>query len=185
MKSWKLSARLGISFGVLMMILMVVAILAYRTVHHMTYEMDQLISHEIAIEKDAAEVKTHMLQCRRSEKDFLMRKDMKYLDKVGENCDLLREHAAGIAVLAQEASLTDMQTKAEEIDTLAQNYMGSFQKVVDACKKAGIASGNHIASIEQLRYWMEQGMRMITYTYPPTMIINHSKDALAQLKEGF
>jgi len=62
---------------------------------------------------------------------------------------------------------------------------GSVQKVVDACKKANIASGNHIASIEQLRYWMEQGMRMITYTYPPAMIISHSKDVLAQLREGF
>ncbi len=61
----------------------------------------------------------------------------------------------------------------------------AVQKVVDACKKANIASGNHIAGIDQLRYWMEQGMRMITYTYPPTMIINHSKEALAQLKEGF
>jgi 4-hydroxy-2-oxoheptanedioate aldolase len=62
---------------------------------------------------------------------------------------------------------------------------GAVQKVVDACKKANIASGNHIAGIEQLRYWMEQGMRMITYTYPPAMIISHSKEALAQLKEGF
>lgn len=62
---------------------------------------------------------------------------------------------------------------------------GAVQKVVDACKKANIASGNHIAGVDQLRYWMEQGMRMITYTYPPSMIISHSKEVLAKLKEGF
>ena len=62
---------------------------------------------------------------------------------------------------------------------------GAVRKVVDACKKAGIASGNHIAGIDQLRHWMEQGMRMITYTYPLTMVIQHSKEALAKLKEGF
>jgi len=62
---------------------------------------------------------------------------------------------------------------------------GAVQKVVDACKKAGKASGNHIAGIDQLRYWMQQGMRMITYTYPPTMIMQHGKEALKQLKEGF
>jgi len=32
---------------------------------------------------------------------------------------------------------------------------------------------------------MQQGMRMITYTYPPTMIMQHGKEALKQLKEGF
>ena len=62
---------------------------------------------------------------------------------------------------------------------------GAVQQVVDACKKANIASGNHIAGIDQLRYWMEQGICMITYTYPPTMIINHGKEALKALKEGF
>ena len=61
----------------------------------------------------------------------------------------------------------------------------AVQQVVDACKKANIASGNHIAAIDTLRYWMEQGMRMITYTYPPTMIIDRGKEALKLLKEGF
>jgi len=61
---------------------------------------------------------------------------------------------------------------------------GAVQKVVDACKKANIASGNHIAAVDQLKYWMEQGMQMITYTYPPSMIISHSKEVLKKLKEG-
>ena len=32
---------------------------------------------------------------------------------------------------------------------------------------------------------VKQGMRMITYTYPPNMIISHAKEALKALKEGF
>ena len=61
----------------------------------------------------------------------------------------------------------------------------AVQQVVDACKKAKIASGNHIAGVDTLRYWMGQGMRMITYTYPPTMIIDRSREVLKQLKDGF
>lgn len=61
----------------------------------------------------------------------------------------------------------------------------AVQRVVDACTKAGIVSGNHIASIEMLRHWMGQGMRMITYTYPLNIIIDGGKAALKQLKEGF
>ena len=62
--------------------------------------------------------------------------------------------------------------------------VAAVQKVVDACKKANIASGNHIASLEQLRYWMEHGMRMITYTYPPTFIIDRGREAIQILKKG-
>lgn len=35
-----------------------------------------------------------------------------------------------------------------------------------------------------LRYWMEQGMRMITYIYPATMIIDRTREVLKLLKDG-
>ena len=59
------------------------------------------------------------------------------------------------------------------------------RKVVDACKQAKIASGNHIAGIDTLRYWMGQGMQMITYNYESNLIIDKGKEALKTLKEGF
>lgn len=65
------------------------------------------------------------------------------------------------------------------------DVLDGVQKVVDACRKAGIVSGNHIGNIEQLRYWMQQGMRMITYSYPQSMLIAHGREALERLKEGF
>jgi len=59
---------------------------------------------------------------------------------------------------------------------------GAIQKVVDACRKNGRVSGNHIANIEELRYWMGQGMRMITYTYETNLIIDRAKECLKALK---
>ena len=58
----------------------------------------------------------------------------------------------------------------------------AIQKVVDACKKNGKASGNHIANIDDLRYWIGQGMRMITYSYETNLIIEKGRDALKALK---
>ena len=58
----------------------------------------------------------------------------------------------------------------------------AIQKVVEACKKNGKASGNHIASIDELRYWIGQGMRMITYSYETNLIIEKGRDALKALK---
>ncbi len=58
----------------------------------------------------------------------------------------------------------------------------AVQKVVDACRKNGKASGNHIPGIDDLRYWMGQGMRMITYSYETNLIIEKGRDALKALK---
>lgn len=58
----------------------------------------------------------------------------------------------------------------------------AVQKVVDACRKNGKASGNHIPSIEELRYWIGQGMQMITYSYETNLIIERGREALKSLK---
>ncbi len=58
----------------------------------------------------------------------------------------------------------------------------AVQKVVDACKKNGKASGNHIPGIEDLRYWIGQGMQMITWSYETNMIIDRGREALKLLK---
>ena len=58
------------------------------------------------------------------------------------------------------------------------------QQVVDSCKKANIASGNHIGSLDELRNWMKLGMQMITYAYDSQLIITSGKEALKTLKEG-
>ena len=41
-----------------------------------------------------------------------------------------------------------------------------------------------LSPVALMRYWMEQGMRMITYTYPPTFIIDRGQEAIQALKEG-
>ena len=58
----------------------------------------------------------------------------------------------------------------------------AIQKVVDACQKNGKASGNHIANINELRYWIGQGMRMITYSYETNLIVEKGRDVLKVLK---
>jgi 4-hydroxy-2-oxoheptanedioate aldolase len=58
----------------------------------------------------------------------------------------------------------------------------AVQKVVDACRKNGKASGNHVPSIDDLLYWRGQGMRMITYSYETNLIIEKGREALKALK---
>ncbi|PIV06880.1 MAG: hypothetical protein COS57_01745 [Syntrophobacterales bacterium CG03_land_8_20_14_0_80_58_14] len=58
----------------------------------------------------------------------------------------------------------------------------AIQKVVDACMKNGKAAGNHIADIDELRYWIGRGMRMITYSYETNLILDRGREVLKLLK---
>jgi 2-keto-3-deoxy-L-rhamnonate aldolase RhmA len=58
----------------------------------------------------------------------------------------------------------------------------AVQTVVDACQKNGKASGNHIANIDELRYWISRGMGMITYNYETNLIIDRGRECLKALK---
>jgi 2-keto-3-deoxy-L-rhamnonate aldolase RhmA len=58
----------------------------------------------------------------------------------------------------------------------------AIQKVVDACQKNGRAAGDHIANIDELRYWIGRGMRMITYSYETNLIIDRGREVLKSLK---
>jgi 2-dehydro-3-deoxyglucarate aldolase/4-hydroxy-2-oxoheptanedioate aldolase len=56
------------------------------------------------------------------------------------------------------------------------------QRVVDACQERGCASGTHLGAIDELRYWIGQGMRMITYSYETSMLMEKGSEALKALK---
>ncbi|MHB8769453.1 MAG: HpcH/HpaI aldolase family protein [Syntrophales bacterium] len=58
----------------------------------------------------------------------------------------------------------------------------AIQRVVDACRKNGKASGNHIPGIDELRSWIGQGMRMITHSYETNLIIEKGREVLKALK---
>lgn len=40
----------------------------------------------------------------------------------------------------------------------------AIDKMIAACEKHGVASGIHIANVDQLKGWMDKGMRFITYS---------------------
>jgi len=59
----------------------------------------------------------------------------------------------------------------------------SIGKVVESCHRHGIISGLHTGNVEMLRYWMRQGMRMITWNSPLGMIMSASQVGLQTLRQ--
>lgn len=50
--------------------------------------------------------------------------------------------------------------------------IAAIDKMVAACAKYGVASGIHLANIDQLKGWMAKGMRFITYSTDLNFILN-------------
>ncbi|MBF0530291.1 MAG: hypothetical protein HQK55_13665 [Deltaproteobacteria bacterium] len=82
LKKMRLKLKLAFSFGATLLFLgMVIAIYHYS----LTYSAStfiRLLTTENLISRGADEIYSQMLECRRSEKDFLIRKNLEYLSTV-------------------------------------------------------------------------------------------------------
>ena len=82
LRNLKLGYKLICGFGIVLTMLLVVIGIYQFTLGSTTGNFKGLMQEEIAIANHASEIEALMLQCRRNEKDFLMRLDKKYLDKL-------------------------------------------------------------------------------------------------------
>jgi len=58
----------------------------------------------------------------------------------------------------------------------------AIQKVVDACKKHGVASGTHVRDMDSLLFWRDHGMRLLTYSSDVGLIMSSASDAISRIK---
>lgn len=83
--SLSLKTKLLTGFGVVLALLLVVVGIYHFALSLSVKDYSGLINQELAIEQHAMEAESHMLQCRRNEKDFLLRLDKKYVPDFRDN----------------------------------------------------------------------------------------------------
>jgi methyl-accepting chemotaxis protein len=140
----KLSTKLIGGFGIVLILLVGVLLTYQYAVTSTTTGFDRLLQSEVAIKDHAANVKAFMLQCRRNEKDFLLRKDKSCVDRHQENVAALIREAEHISALSEEHGHTEEVQKAEEaqkaeaIITYAREYAQNFDALVSAWETRGL-----------------------------------------------
>ncbi len=97
-----------------------------------------VIDKDIKIELLADEVLSNMLQCRRNEKDFILRKKEKYLGKLSTNVENIKKASAEIETIAKESNYTEIAEKANKIIVNAETYKQKFTEIVNANKVKGL-----------------------------------------------
>ena len=137
----KLSAKFGVIFAITFVSFILVLSLYQWTVSNTSGSFKQLINTDIAIVEHATLANVNLLQARRSEKDFLMRKDIAYQALVNEAIKQLKDHATEISKLAGDSN---KETAALAVSILDQAtlYEKTFQDVVTAEKRNGLDSNS-------------------------------------------
>ena len=131
----KIGAKLGFGFGVILILLTVVGLTGI-------YELDEVISgyqEDVKVQwdlmEDADMMVTDILQVRRSEKDFLMRKDLKYQDRVNKFLDSAVERAERLKTNATNPAVIQ---KGKDMQGYLADYRSGFKKFVDAQVDMGL-----------------------------------------------
>ncbi|UAB72297.1 methyl-accepting chemotaxis protein [Vibrio sp. SCSIO 43132] len=84
-----------------------------------------------------SDLQVSLLMLRRNEKDFLLRKDLKYLDKFGKNADNFLSINASIASTLAKYDIPYPDQLVADLDF----YKNSFTKMVNAYKALGLKEG--------------------------------------------
>ena len=85
---------------------------------------------------DNARLQVDMLMLRRNEKDFLMRQDLKYLDKFSKNVQKANNDLTTMLVDINETDLSD--TEARKLSGFLKTYQQKFESLVKATEEKGL-----------------------------------------------
>jgi methyl-accepting chemotaxis protein len=134
----KLSTKLFCSFGIIMVMLGGGLATYHFALTSSVNKFEHLITREVAIGEYAGNTEKLMLQCRRSEKDFLLRLDKKYLGEHAKTVQTLDQEAGKILTTAREAGKEETAGQASKIRNEAKDYAAQFQRLVAAWEKRGL-----------------------------------------------
>jgi methyl-accepting chemotaxis protein len=99
---------------------------------------DILLETSVAEKIAALEISEAMLQARRSEKDFLLRRDLGFRDKVSAAVTTIREKANEIRKIESETNVSEANRKSPLILGNIQLYEDSFLSLVKNWEKRGL-----------------------------------------------
>ena len=138
------------------------------------------------IDRAMGQVQTGILQARRDEKDFLLRRDEKYLDKHKKTMLSLNEQ---LATLKNNIRSSDGLAAVNELTRLVGEYDSGFQKMADAQIRVGLNEklgllGNLRNSVHNVERILDQN-QSDKLAVKMLMMRRHEKDFLAREKEKY
>ena len=134
----KIKYKLGILVGLMGLLMIGVLFLFNNTLNDAVTAFKDVQHTESTILLHAKEINNYMLQCRRNEKDFFLRKDKKYLGKLNKNVAAMVKEAKILKNIADYANLSKASKQAQDIINNADIYQKGFAVIVASYEKKGL-----------------------------------------------
>jgi methyl-accepting chemotaxis protein len=138
-RSMTLGQKLFGAFGVMILLMVAVAGVSQAAFVRSAGGFQALLKTvERRVERHAAAAEATMLQCRRHEKDFLLRLDNKYVEKHADAMAELLSEAESIQNLTSEAGMSEQSAAAGQVVEYAKEYGEAFQQLVATWERCGL-----------------------------------------------
>jgi methyl-accepting chemotaxis protein len=137
-KNMKLGKKMGLGFGLVSVLFASVVLLFWFTLTRTQDSYNGILDTNERMKSIAYDIGTLMLQSRRAEKDFLLRKDLKYREKANNFVTQLKEKAEEFEAVESSAGNDDGVKVAQDIKQHAEDYVLSFNELVDAWVVKGL-----------------------------------------------
>ena len=134
-KDISLSKKLLGGFGLVSILLIILAVVSITTLGTVDQETQKVIDNTITMKEKALDMDVNMLEARRSEKDFFARHDLTYVDKVKASMVVVNKDAEDIQKLDVPQERKDMSVK---MITAADGYQKAFLETVELVKTKGL-----------------------------------------------
>ena len=167
----KLMGKLMGGMGLVIIMFIFALGIYYYTNQFMTTRFDSVWNTGKVIADNSRDIESTMLQCRRNEKDFLLRKDKKYLSKLEKNISHLKDKANAIVKCSKNAKSKIFEENAVKIIGQADQYLASFQTLVSLWEQRGL---DHKSGIQGK-------FRSIVHELADSVADSHEKDAMILL----
>src|SRR5262245_27778952 len=138
MSKWSIGKKFGVGFGIVFTLLCGALGFYHCTVRSVTSGFHNLLATDLVTATDAGAIATDMLQLRRHEKDFLLRKDLQDPEQFASTFATMRGRIEALSHLAQQSGDTKLTERTQAMLQLSDTYTETFKKVVDAWVKLGL-----------------------------------------------
>lgn len=137
MKSIKIRTAIGGIVG-LALITMLLMTIAGATLFLVNGQVSKERSAAVNLVQAMGEIERDLLQARRSEKDFLLRADEKYVARHGEIMRLTETHLQDASAAAQALEVAGVEAQFDRILEGVNAYSATFAQLVSAMKTLGL-----------------------------------------------
>ena len=132
-----LTAKFAVVFTIVFTLFLLLLIKFSKSEKQVIERYSTLIDNEILVVETVMELEVFMLECERSEKDFLLYKDLKNRDNVNKYYSKLIKRVEKI--LSKEGKVDPKIIKfAQKIKTNSEKYYNSFKELVKAWERKGL-----------------------------------------------